>query len=73
MENWISLIKQKKITDKDLTVLVFIELYPLKNARDISTITGKNYSRLTESLNRLERYNLILSTNERPKKYMKNE
>lgn len=73
MEILTNLVKQKKITDKDVTIYMFIELYPLKTARDLSIISGKNYSRLTESINRLLQFNLIMETNERPKKYIKNE
>lgn len=73
METLARMIKEKKITDKDVTTFIFIELYPLKSAKDLAIIMGKDYSRLTQSINRLLQNNLIIENNERPKKYVKNE
>lgn len=68
------LIKTKQITYKDVVIFYFIEQKNFKSAIEISRLSGVNYARLLESLNRLLEQNLICKTDEaRPKYYIKEE
>lgn len=63
------LLKEKKISYKDISIYYWISIYNLKTAKELSYLTGSNYSRLTESLNNLLKWDLIIKTKDYPTKY----
>jgi len=58
---------------KDIVIYMFIIEYPFKTSRELSFITGCNYTRLTESINKLLKEEKIIKTETYPSKYMINE
>jgi len=63
----------KELSYKDIVIMLFIDEYPLKTAKELSLIINCNYARLTESLNSLLLVELIIKTEDYPPRYIKNE
>jgi len=62
-----------KLSYKDVVVYLFVCEYELRTIKQLVFLTGSNYSRLSESLNRLVKLGKIIKTEDYPNKYMKND
>jgi hypothetical protein len=66
-------IEVKDLKYKDIVIYLFVTEYPFRTLKELSFITGSNYSRLSESLKTLIEKQVILKTETYPAKYIKND
>ena len=62
-----------KLKYKDIVICLFVFEYPYKTLRQLSFLTGINYSRLSESLKLLVDEGYLTKTETYPQTYMKND
>ena len=53
---------KNKISDKDIVVYLFIDVAPYKTALELSRLSNRDYTGLTQSINNLINNDLIIKT-----------